>query len=191
MSWTRLLPAATLATVVLGALVGTASANRLSVSTSAFRDTWTSAEFSGGFGTIRCSLTLEGSLHSATFTKTAGALVGFITRASVGPCASGSATILAASLPWHVQYESFAGVLPEIETTTTNVIGAAFQLEEPVFGITCLATSTTSNPIKRALKWLGHLLKKVRLSGTVRCGPLTATIGGESSTNSAMTLTLI
>src|SRR5438270_3751470 len=112
----KLLLAVVGATVLLGALVGTASAARLSNSSTTFRATWTSAEFSGGFGTPRCSLTLEGSLHSATIVKTRGSLVGYITRASVGPCVNGSATVLTATLPWHVQYDSFTGTLPSIAT---------------------------------------------------------------------------
>ncbi len=187
------------ATVLLGALVTTASANRLSQSSSTLRATWTAAEFSGGFGTVRCSLTLEGSVHTRTITKTSGLLIGYITRASVGPCASGSATVLTASLPWHVRYNSFSGTLPSISSITTNVVGSAFQIKEPTFGITCLATSTATEPSTGTYtRESGGTLTSVGLGGTIEtsCG-IRGTLGGASSIPTALgattriTLTLI
>ncbi len=195
----KLLLAASGATIVLAALVSGASANRLSQSSSTLRATWTSAEFGGGFGTVRCSLTIESSLHSRTFTKTAGALAGYVTRASVGPCASGSATILAATLPWHLRYASFTGTLPSISSITMNVIGVAFQIREPTFGITCLATSTTTEPAGGALnRESGGAATSVSLGGTIEtsCG-IRGTLSGTSGAptvagaTTRITLTLI
>jgi len=54
-------------------------------------------EFIWGFAGAKCNLTLEGSVHSATLTKTVGLLIGYITRASIGPCPTGSATLLTAT----------------------------------------------------------------------------------------------
>ena len=187
----KLLLAVVGATVLLGALVSTASANHLSSSTQSFRATWTSSEFIGGFGTVHCSLTLEGSLHSRTINKTVGSLIGFVTRASVGPCPSGSATILQATLPWHVQYAGFEGTLPRISSIRTNVIGSAFQIREPSFGITCLSTSTASSPSTGTYTLTSGSVTSVTLGGSIPCGSFTGSLGGRSSSNSAQTITLI
>ncbi len=114
---------------------------------SSWRSTWRQVEFTGGFGTVRCSLTLEGTFSRRTFEPTAGLLVGYVTRASVGPCPSGSATVLTAALPWHVRYSSFTGTLPTITAVSFNVVGAAMQVREPTFGIVCLLTTTTTEPM--------------------------------------------
>ncbi len=180
----KLLCAITGATILLAVLVSSASANRLSQSSSTLRATWTSAEFSGGFGSARCSVTMEASVHSRTVTKTAGALIGYVTRASIGPCSSGSATILSAALPWHVRYASFTGTLPNISSTTFTVVGLAFQIKEPTFGITCLATSTTTEPATGTFnRESGGALSSSTLGGTIEtsCG-IRGTLGGTSGT---------
>jgi hypothetical protein len=156
------------ATVLLGALVATASAGRLSSSSQTLRATFAAVRFSGGFGTTECALTLEGSLHSRTIAKTAGSLIGYITRAALGTCSRGSATVLTASLPWHVRYASFSGTLPNITRLNTTVVGAQFQIREPVFGVTCLASGGTS---------LGNYTRE---AGGVLTG---AEIGGRSPTS--------
>jgi hypothetical protein len=127
--------------MVLGISVGAASANRIRQSSTSARTTFASAEFAGGFGTTRCSLTLEGSMHSGTGTKTSGALVGYVTRASLGPCPSGSATVNTSSLPWHVRYESFTGTLPNITIIRNTISGAEWSIRE-TFGITCTVSRT-------------------------------------------------
>jgi hypothetical protein len=119
------------ATVVLAAMVGTASANRLSINSSTFRVAWNSMEFNGtNFGSVRCPVTLEGSLHSRTISKVAGALIGFISRASVasGNCTGGTARANTETLPWHVQYASFTEALPTITSILTTI-------REPVFEV--------------------------------------------------------
>jgi hypothetical protein len=136
----KLLLAVAGATVLLGALVSSASAARLSTSSQTLRAGFARVNFSGGFGTTECPLTLEGSLHTRTIAKTAGSLIGLITRAILGACIRGSATILTATLPWHVRYQSFTGTLPNITRLSTDVAGSAFQIREPTFGITCLAS---------------------------------------------------
>jgi hypothetical protein len=137
---------------LLGALVaalatGSASANRLSYSHQAFRITWASLTFSGSAGgpPITCAVTLEGSFHARTLTKTADALVAHITSGTVGSCQEGAATILRSSFPWHVQYVSFSGTLPSIGSIRHHLIGAGFQFE-PGLGIVCLAQSTQEEP---------------------------------------------
>jgi len=71
------------ATVLLGALVASASANHLEISSQTTKTTWTRWNFRGGFGTFECEVVLSGSFHSRTIAKTAGSLIGYITAATV------------------------------------------------------------------------------------------------------------
>ncbi|HZV73419.1 MAG TPA: hypothetical protein VFF79_06865 [Conexibacter sp.] len=143
------------AAVMLAALVGTASANRLSVSESTLRAVWpeeSKLNFSNTAGglEISCSVTLEGSFHSRSIVKTRGSLIGYITRAIVGPvanCVKNNVTnvqVLTASLPWHVRYDSFTGTLPAITGVRLQLVGAAFLLT--AFGASCLYRSTPEQP---------------------------------------------
>src|SRR5829696_6522811 len=128
-------------TAVMGLMVGTASANRLAAGSNFLTATWTDMTFTDSFGgTAVCPVTLSGSLHSRTITKSVGALVGHINRASVGSCAPGSATILQASLPWHITYRGFLGTLPNIGSVLLNVLGASFRVITTT-GVPCLFTS--------------------------------------------------
>ena len=52
-------------------------------------------------------------------------LIGYITAAQVANCIRGSATVLTASLPWHVRYVGFIGRLPSFEALITNFSGFA------------------------------------------------------------------
>lgn len=177
---------------VFGVLTAMASANRLSISTQTFSVTWTSAEFSGGFGTSRCNMTIAGSIHTNTIVKTTGALVGYINRASIGRCATGSGTVLTATLPWHVAYAGFNGTLPgNIINNTYNILNDNWQTSEPVFGIVCLATSSTSSPVTGTFNLTSGRVTSVTLGGAIPCAGVRGTLGGTSSTNSAMTITLI
>jgi hypothetical protein len=147
----RLLLTSLAATAILAAAVGSATANNLRVSNQQIRVTWTGLGLSNNVtrGTVRCPVTLEGSFHSATIRKVAGALIGYISRAAVGrgqpPCTGGNATINQESLPWHLTYGSFGGTLPRITTLTLNLIRASF-IVAPNEGNTCRATTTIENP---------------------------------------------
>jgi hypothetical protein len=142
----KLLFAAAGATVLLGTLVATASAGRLSISNQSIRSTWRSVSFSGLFGETRCRVTLEGSLHARTMIKSIGTLMGYITSAIVETtCQSGSATILRETLPWHVKYSGFREVLPLFESLIVHVIGASWRIREPG-GAICLARTTATKP---------------------------------------------
>lgn len=134
------------ATVLFSALVATASATRISSSSQTVRATYPRVNFSGGFGTTECAVTLEGSFHSRTLAKVVGALTGYVTRAVIGGthCIRGSATILNASLPWHTRYQSFEGTLPNITSITATVTGVSFNMKEPAFGVECLASGGTA-----------------------------------------------
>lgn len=134
---------AVLATTLLLALSATAAASRLSYSSKEFRITWASLKFSASEGgvSITCPVTLEGSFHERTATKTREAVAARITSSTVGTCREGNATILAETQPWEVTYQSFTGVLPNITGVRYALINAAFQVE-PGLGIVCLARTS-------------------------------------------------
>jgi len=182
----------TAVTITLGALTAMASATHLRFSSQTFRSTWTNAEFAGGFVGIRCNLTLEGSYHSATINKTAGSLIGYITRASIGPCSAGSATVLTATLPWHRQYRSFNGTLPSnISAIVTNIIGMAWRIREGGFSIECLFATRAAEPATLTYNLTAGSVTSVTLGGTINCEGINASLRGTSSTNSALTITLM
>jgi hypothetical protein len=171
MKLSKLLLATVGAAVLLGALVSSASAGRLSSSSQTLRTAFRTVTFNGVFGDIRCSVTLEGSLHSRTIAKVAGNLIGYITSAVLGRCEEGRATILRETLPWHARYLSFAGTLPSITSIRINVIGASFRIQEPFAG--CLATSSTTSPaIGTFNREAGGVLTSAEIGGTLptSCG---------------------
>jgi hypothetical protein len=141
----KLLLAAVGATVLLGSLVSSASARTFSVENNRVRAAFSSVEFHLPEATTRCHVTLEGSLHSRTLAKVSGTLMGYITSAILGPCLSGTATILRETLPWHVRYSGFEGALPNITSLITHVVGASWRVRE-AGGIACLARSTSGEP---------------------------------------------
>jgi hypothetical protein len=188
------------ATILLGALVGSASARNFSVSNQNLRATFRGVEFGGGFGTTRCDITIEGSFHSRTTPKVLRALTGYITRAAFQkPCAVGDASILTATLPWHVTYAGFSGTLPNITAVSANAVGAAFGAMEPAFGFVCLSRSTAESPATITFnREAGGALTTATAGGTIStsCG-LNGTLRGTSSTltllgaTSRITVTLI
>lgn len=159
---------ALLATLILAAAVGTASASHLSTSHAGMSIIWTSLHFNSSAGTtISCPVTLEGTLHSTTFAKTRGSLIGFITRATVArPCTGGTAwanngsernevlgTTLGNSLPWHITYEGFTGTLPNITEVHLLLTRVRFLLRATILGISLLCSYT--NTIERPAEgWL-------------------------------------
>jgi hypothetical protein len=125
-------------------VVGTASAGRLSVSSSGFRAYWSSLWFLERGTTLiaGCEITLEGSFHSRTIRKVIDTLIGYITRVKIRhPCAGASTVYaydgieelgggsgpLTNTLPWHVAYDGFAGTLPSIEKIFTLFTGMRFE----------------------------------------------------------------
>jgi hypothetical protein len=150
--YTKLLLASLTATALLAMAVSSANATRLRISEQSFRVTWTSLRLTNtaNTNTVLCPVTLEGSFHSATISKVANALIGYITRASVRggsgreECIGGTATVLGERLPWHVRYRGFTGTLPTIASVITGLVGASWQISEP--GSTCRATTTSSEP---------------------------------------------
>lgn len=149
----KLVLAVLAATFVLGIGTSASSARAIEVLNweKGFRIVWNPLAFSGAGKTIRCPVTLEGTFHRHTFAKVARTLLGYITRAIVKgelpPCTGGRARILAESLPWHVQYSSFAGTLPAITRITLRLVGAAFSIRPNSFPeVTCLARTSDTEP---------------------------------------------
>jgi hypothetical protein len=168
----KLLLTALTAAVVMAAVVGAASANRLSVNVQGQRIVWTELTFAGqgegGENAVICDVTLEGSFHSRTIVKTPGLLIGHISRASVNMCEGlGGATILTATLPWHVRYAGFSGTLPNIRLLTIHLVGANFRIGD-VFGFSCLSTTTATNPgIGNANREAGGNITTLEASGVI------------------------
>jgi len=146
----KLLLAGLTAGLLMAVAVGSASANRLSVSSRNFRAVWSNLRFFGEGGIeaeAQCPVTLEGSFHSGTISKVIGALIGHVTSAVSGSgaaCRRGSSTILRETLPWHITYEGFSGTLPRITTVTLLVRGVAFRVD-PGIGIACRYGHATEN----------------------------------------------
>jgi hypothetical protein len=160
------------ATVLLAALVGTASAGRLSTSSLGIKATWARINFTGGGGTVECEVVVEGAFHERTISKTRGTLSGFLTSARITRCSRGAVTVLSETLPWHLRYDSFTGSLPNITSVRATIVGVAFRIREPVFGIECLSRTTAEEPgniVFNRETGTGATVSAV-VGGTVRCG---------------------
>lgn len=137
-----------LATAVVFACAAGAQARDLFISHgSLWREEWFPLSFRNGGTTIAsCTVILEGSFHYAHISKASEALIGSITRASLTLCSTGSATVLTESLPWHVCYRGFTGLLPSITGLKLGVVGMRFRIRENIFGIECLSTTEALHP---------------------------------------------
>ncbi len=141
----RLYPATLLAGAALALAVASASANHLSISNRNIRMVWAAIEFEAGESTLtRCPLTLEGSFHEGTIEKVEHTLIGYITRGAFGTCNAGRATLLTATLPWHLRYMGFRGRLPNITALLVLLVGFGFRIES--LGFFCLALTSDTNP---------------------------------------------
>jgi len=168
----KLLLAAAGTTVLLGALVSSASARNLSISNQSVSAMWSSVRFTGPFGgAADCHLTLEGSLHSRTSAKVIGSLVGYITRAILGRCEAGTATILQESLPWHDRYSGFLGTLPNITSLILHAVGMSFRIRTPE-GVICHVLNTAAEPVAGTFhrSTATHEITEVGISGRIRTG---------------------
>jgi hypothetical protein len=172
MKLSKLLLATVGATVLLGALVASASARNFSVSNQNISAMWSSVHFTGPFGGLAdCHLTLEGSLHSRTIAKVAGSLIGYITRAILGRCEAGTATIEQERLPWHISYSGFEGALPNITSIFIHVVGASFHVRTTE-GITCHVLTTATEPARGILhrSTATHEITETGIEGRIRAG---------------------
>lgn len=147
-----LLALTTSATMALA--VGTASANHLSTSSTEFYHTYSSLEFIPPVGeTVRCGVTLSGSFHSRTSSKIREALSGSVTHVEISEdrevgrsCTGGHVTVFHETLPWHLRYVNFTGILPTITGVTTALVGARLRIANG--SATCNLTTTAANPSK-------------------------------------------
>ena len=180
------------ASVLLGMLVGTASARNLSASAQAITVTWARFDLRANFGTVECEVTVEGSFHERTIAKTSGSLTGYVTGARVSPrCRRGEATVLTETLPWHVQYDNFTGTLPTITSIRARVIGLAFR--SGLFGISCLSRSALAEPATITFnREAGGVISSATAGGAIRttCGDV-GTLSGTSNSLSSLRVTLI
>lgn len=191
MKLSKLLLAVAGAAIALGALVSSSGATRLSFSGTGVNATWAVVRFTGGLGTIECEVILNKSLHSRTITKVRGLLTGYITAANVIRCIRGGATILRETLPWHVQYVSFGGRLPNVEAVFANILGASIRVREPTFGIECLARSTAAEPLTLTYdRIVLGTIQQLTLGGTIQCGSTSGTVSGITNNFTSTTVTL-
>lgn len=141
-----------MAMFILAIAVQTASANRISANEGRVRVAWSSLRLIAGEATIECPVTLEGSFHSATIRKVAGALVGHVSRASIrgangaGNCTGGNSSIYQESLPWHIQYLGFTGTLPRMSGVRLWLVGGRIRIDPVGLLPACNADATRENP---------------------------------------------
>jgi hypothetical protein len=163
----RILLSALTAALVLASAVSTTSARRLELSNQRIRVTWTaehSLTFEGGVAgnEIICELTVEGSFHSRTLSKVSGQLIGYITSAMTKrPCTKNNMWVLngterlpegaltTTTLPWHVLFVSFRGVLPRIESIRLSLINAGVltRIVTILGTLNCLYKSSAAQPM--------------------------------------------
>ena len=120
-----------LAATLLLATAVSAGARNLSVTNQNIRATWSSLEFEGNAVTLRCRVTLEGSLHSRTIAKVARTLIGAITRATVDTANCTNGSVRAERTPWHITYEGFTGTLPIITSVKFLISRFRFNIIVP------------------------------------------------------------
>ena len=161
--------------LVLAGLVATASAAWLSSSELALIAGWERMDIAGGFGTVECTLVLENVLHRSIFTKTVNSLIGYVQYANISSCRRGSATVLRETLPWHIRYRSFTGILPRLTSLSLLVTGIAFRIREPIFGFIYLTgpgqsmyeTMNIGSGVVSSVSLGGNITTEAGISGTV------------------------
>jgi len=137
----KLVLVALAATALFAALATTALARRFEITETRIRVTFRELIFEGGGDRVECEVIIEGTFHYRTITKVERSLIGYITRAAVNEAGCRSqpvgirARILAETLPWHVRYSEFEGVLPEVRIQI-QFINAGFDLNNvPLLGV--------------------------------------------------------
>jgi hypothetical protein len=149
---TKLILATLTATLLITLATTNATARNISISHGElFSATWRQLRFvSGGSTSAACDVTIEGSFHYRTIFKARDSLVGYITRGIAGNCERGSATVLTTNLPWHIRYQGFQGMLPNITGIRFRLILGEFKVHT-VQGPECLARSTSTEPTEGAV----------------------------------------
>jgi len=111
--------------------------------------------------------------------------MGYITRAILGPCLSGTATILRETQPWHLRYHGFQGNLPNITSITVHVVEAAWRVRESG-GINCLSRSSATRPAIATFhrNTVSHEITEAGISGRIptgfECFGVEGTFGSDS-----------
>jgi hypothetical protein len=176
----KLLLTAVGVTVLLGALVASASARNFELSSQTKTILWTRWNFRGGFGTVDCEVKISGSFHTRTFAKVMNSLIGYVTEGTVLRCAQGGATLNQASLPWHLRFNAFGGTLPIITGEILRWSGAEWLIVEP-FGIRCTVRRETSS-VTSTYSVSSGVITRAELSGESPCSGINGTVSG-STTN--------
>jgi len=180
---------ALMAAMLLASALSTASARNLEVSNQRFRVTWSRIELGSSSFTIRCQLTLEGSMHSRTIPKIERLLVGAITRIHMKEeSCTGGVGRPEQPPPWHISYEGFTGTLPSI--STVRFLSSRWVFAVIALGVTCkYGTSTQNITGSISLNGSGEAVNEVPLAGRNVANllegggfcPATATMTSEST----------
>jgi hypothetical protein len=152
MRWyTKFVVATLVAMALFASLAASGSARNFSITNRNIRIVWTAAnplELLSEIATVRCPVTLEGTIHCATISKVAEALLGFITRAIADQdnCVDSSGNGIRArpreeTLPWHIRYVSFSGTLPRVKIRLRIGAAGIRILNAPLVG-NCLYRAT-------------------------------------------------
>jgi hypothetical protein len=123
------------ATLLLSTAISTASARNLSVSNANWRAIWSRFEIQTSVGTVRCRVTLEGFFHSRTIAKTAGLLIGAVTRAEAHRDSCTGGRIAFETAPSHLTYEGYTGTLPNITSIRLLLARINIAIAVSAFGI--------------------------------------------------------
>jgi hypothetical protein len=191
-SYARFMLTTLVATAALAGLISSASSRTISVTNQNFRTTWSSFEFAAlGAATVRCAVTLEGSFHARTIAKVIGGLIGYVTRGAIRrPCTGGTAwffngvevyepdgSTLPSTLPWHREYEGFAGTLPNMTRLILSAIGMRYRVRAPFFGIP-ISCDYTSSSGERAIDTITRNTITGIIDNTVVSGSIRSSTGG-------------
>jgi hypothetical protein len=179
------------AVTLLAAGTQIASARRIAVSVQTLRSVWSSMEFNlNGLTTVRCPVTLEGSFASRTISKVFGTLIARYNRGIFGEasCVSGSARVLAETIPWHEKWATFTGTLPNI--TMWGWRWPDWRFLTRVLEISCLYTTSETEPvIAESHREAGGRATGVSVSGSIRSStafcPSVAVAGTSANLTSA------
>ena len=189
--------------VALLAAVGTASANRLSVSETTIRGRSNLIEFVGSEPRfiVRCASASSTGTITRTIAKVEGTRIGGITEFGASMCvgAGFAVTTRALNMPWPGFYVSYSGTLPEI-TGLTGRSTVAWTLGIPALNTTCTFEGSVFglSPVSRGVITTGRILTElttlrlIESTGPFRmvC-PTVGTLTGEGMATTPVTVTLI
>jgi hypothetical protein len=159
---TRIIIGCLTVALALAAAVNTATARRIEISEQRFLMLFTEVTFEAGGISIVCPVTVEGSFHSRTIAKVSGQLIGYVTEAIFQhPCRQNNFWALNGTeviqgvrspntLPWHILYLNFGGVLPRISEIEVAIIGSKVRAEAA--GVLCLYATTSTQWVEGQIR---------------------------------------